>query len=42
MKEKKKTKKKNKLPLAKCPDCGKKKLIVSIFGSICQNCFYKE
>jgi len=26
--------------MKKCPKCGKKNLIMSIFGSVCSNCFY--
>lgn len=26
--------------MQKCPKCKKKSLVVSVFGSICGNCFY--
>ena len=31
-----------KIPLVKCPSCGRKEFVVSIFGSICRKCFYTE
>lgn len=26
----------------KCPKCGSSKFVISIFGSICGDCFYEE
>lgn len=29
-------------PLTKCPACGSRKYVISIFGRICPDCFYEE
>ena len=28
--------------ITKCPKCGSRKFVISIFGSICGDCFYEE
>ncbi len=28
--------------ITKCPKCGSRKYVLSIFGAICPDCFYKE
>ncbi len=34
--------KKKKVFITKCPDCGSRKYVLSVFGAICPDCFYKE
>ena len=31
-----------KTPLTKCPKCKSRKFVISVFGSICGDCFYEE
>lgn len=35
-------KEKKKGKTTKCPNCHSRKFVISIFGSICQDCFYEE
>ena len=41
-KEEKKVKNKDRTITTKCPKCGSRKFVISIFGSICGDCFYEE
>jgi len=34
--------KKEKTKITKCPRCGSRKFCISIFGSICPDCFYED
>ena len=42
MKKVKKVKKEDRTMITKCPSCGSRKFVISIFGSICGDCFYEE
>ena len=33
---------KERTKITKCPKCGSRRFIISIFGSICPECFYEE
>lgn len=33
---------KDRTEITKCPKCGSRKFVISIFGSICGDCFYEE
>lgn len=28
--------------ITKCPKCGSRKFVISVFGSVCENCFHEE
>ena len=42
MKIQKLTEEKKRTTTTKCPKCGSRSFVISIFGSICGKCFYKE
>lgn len=35
-------KKEERTKITKCPECGSRKFVISVFGSICEDCLYEE